>query len=74
MPQLHFYVPDELAKEIKKRAGQADLPISRYLTNLVKRELGSGWPDGYFEQVIGAWQGEPLAREAEGDMEERLGL
>jgi hypothetical protein len=30
-----------------------------------------GWPPGFFEQTAGAWQGEPLTREPEGEYEER---
>jgi len=70
--QLHFYVPDKFAEEIKRRAKDARLPVSRYLGELVKREIGTGWPENYFEQVIGGWQGEPLTRECEGKFEQRL--
>lgn len=72
MAQMHFYVPDAFAKEIKKRARDARLPVSRYLGELVKREIGTGWPEDYFEHVIGGWQGEPLRREFEGKFERRL--
>jgi len=74
MAQLHFYVPDTFADEIKRRAKDARLPVSRYLGELVKREIGTGWPENYFEQVIGGWQGEPLARDSEGDFEHRRKL
>jgi hypothetical protein len=30
-----------------------------------------GWPPGFFEQTAGAWQGEPLTREPQGEFEER---
>ncbi|MCQ3979966.1 MAG: hypothetical protein DPW09_41645 [Anaerolineae bacterium] len=30
-----------------------------------------GWPPGFFEETAGAWQGEPLIREAQGDYEIR---
>jgi len=72
MAQLHFYVPDEFAEDIKRRAEQAGLPVSRYLGELVKREIGSGWPEHYFEQVVGGWQDEALTREFEGEYEQRL--
>jgi hypothetical protein len=29
------------------------------------------WPPGFFERTAGAWQGEPLMREPQGDYEER---
>ena len=74
MAQLHFYVPDEFAKEIKRRAKQARLPVSRFLVELIKKEIGPQWPDDYFEQVHGGWHGEPLRREPEGKFETREGF
>lgn len=76
MAQLHFYVPDEVEAQIRTKAKQANLPLSRYLANLVKQEAGrqNQWPDGYFEQVFGQWQGEPLTRPSQGEFEQRLKL
>ncbi|OFZ68755.1 MAG: hypothetical protein A2Z01_07285 [Betaproteobacteria bacterium RBG_16_58_11] len=73
MAQLHFYVPDEVEAQIRNKASQAQLPLSRYLANLVKQEAGqpSQWPQGYFEQVFGQWQGAPLVRPPQGEYEER---
>ena len=34
----------------------------------------SGWPPGLFERTAGAWQGEPLTREPQGEYEERAPL
>ena len=72
MPQLHFYVPDKIAKEIRRRAEQAHLPVSRYLVRLIKQEIRIEWPENYFEGVFGGWEGDPLARESEGKLEKRL--
>ena len=69
--QLHFYVPDELGEEIRRRASARGIPLSRYLVELVQRELGGGWPSAYFEEVVGQWQGEPLERSAQGELENR---
>jgi len=76
MAQLHFYVPDEIEAQIRNKAKQAQLPLSRYLANLVKQEAGqpSQWPAGYFEQVFGGWQGEPLQRPPQGEQEQREAL
>lgn len=76
MAQLHFYVPDEVEARIRNKAKEANLPLSRYLADLVKRETSeqSLWPEGYFEQVFGQWQGEPLTRPIQGDFEQRLEL
>ena len=75
MSQLHFYVPDEVEAQIRRRAKQAKLPLSRYLAALVKREtsLQSQWPEGYFE-LFGQWQGERLERPPQGIVEDRLKL
>ena len=74
MAQLHFYVPDEVEAKIRGKAKQLNLPLSRYLANLVKQEAGqqSMWPADYFEQVFGQWEGEPLTRPAQGELEQRL--
>lgn len=76
MAQLHFYVPDEVETQIRNKANQAQLPLSRYLANLVKQEAGqpSQWPEGYFEQVFGQRQGEPLSRAPQGEHETRAEL
>ena len=67
MPQMHLYVRDELADEIRRRAQAKGIPVSRYLGELIEREFVQGWPDGYFERVVGAWKGEPLSRRAPDD-------
>jgi len=71
MAQLHFYVSDEIAKKIQNKAEQAHLPVSRYLAELVKRETGPQWPEGYFEQVFGTGDPEHLKRVAQGKLEIR---
>jgi hypothetical protein len=72
MAQLHFYVPDEVEKEIRRKAAEAKLPLSRYLAELVKREahISQSWPEGYFEDVFGTWAGE-LKRPPQGHLEDR---
>lgn len=62
MPQLHCYVPEPIARKIHERANAAGLSTSRYLAELIRRDVGSGWPEGYFEQVVGGWQGGELTR------------
>lgn len=73
MAQLHFYVPDKIEQQLRRKAREADLPLSRYLAELVKREAGQQdeWPEGYFERVFGQWQGEPLVRPPQGEFETR---
>jgi hypothetical protein len=71
MPQLHFYVPDDLAKTLRARAKAQGLPVSRYLAGVVARELGGDWPKAYFDEIVGGWQGEPLRRAPQGKAETR---
>jgi hypothetical protein len=72
MSQLHFYVPDEVEKQIRIKAKQANLPLSKYLAELVKRETAAQnqWPAGYFE-LFDAWQGEPQTKPDELMLETR---
>jgi hypothetical protein len=58
MPQLNFYVPKELADELRALAKARGIPVSKYLAEIAAREVGGGWPDGYFETAVGFWEGE----------------
>lgn len=62
MPQIHFYVPEDLASKIRDRAEAAGLSVSRYVADVVKTELVTDWPEGFFEKVPGGWKGRPLER------------
>lgn len=63
---------DDIAAEIRYNAEVRGLSISRYLADLVTRELGTSWPEGYFERVPGSWVGdEPLERPPDLPLEER---
>ena len=73
MPQLHCYVPDDLAKRLQEKAQQAHLSVSKYLALLIKKEVENQWPEGYFE-LFGSWQGDPLERPPQGDYERREGF
>ncbi len=66
MSQLHFYVPDAVETQLRLKAKQSNLPLSKYLAELVKRETGAHnqWAAGYFE-LFDAWQGEPQTRPTE---------
>jgi hypothetical protein len=56
VPQLHFYVPEEIAEAVRRRAQARNQPVSRYLADIVRREV-AGWPEE-FAGTLGAWQGE----------------
>jgi len=71
MAQIHCYIPDDLSIKLSKKAKENHLTISKYLAKLVKKDIPSGWPEGYFEGVFGAWEGEPLQRAEQGDYEQR---
>lgn len=71
MPQLHLYVMDDLAEALRRRAEAEGKTVSRYLADLVRRDLGGGWPEGWFETVVGGWQGEPPERGEPGQLEQR---
>lgn len=71
MPQLHCYVPEEVAEVIRRRARARRLSVSQYLARLAEQDAAVGWPPGYFENVIGGWRGDPLVRAPQGEYEER---
>jgi len=74
MPQLHFYVPDSMAKQLRARARALGLSVSRYLATIVRHDLGEGWPKGFFEEIVGGWKGKPLRRASQGSFEVREAL
>lgn len=71
MPQLHTYLPEAIAAKLKQRAQAREMSLSKYLAEIVLKELGDDWPDDFFDDVAGGWQGEPLERPAQGELEER---
>lgn len=74
MPQLHLYVPDTTAELLKRRAEERGLTLSKYLAEVVRKEADAEeWPEGFFEDVLGAWEGE-LQRPPQGLYEEREDL
>ena len=75
MPQLHCYVPEAIAHQAQRRAAQAGLSLSRYLSELVKRDAGASasWPEGYFD-IFGKWEGTPPERPPQPPLEARLDI
>jgi hypothetical protein len=71
MPQLHLYVPKEVAAELKRRAKAKGKTVSGFLRELVQREISVAWPEGFFTEVVGGWAGEPLTRPGDLELEER---
>ena len=70
MAQVCFYLSNEEEQRLQQRATAQGLSLSKYIAQLVRREIKTGWPEGYFEQVLGSWQGE-LERSPQGDYEIR---
>jgi hypothetical protein len=63
VPQLHLYVPEDVAEKLRRRAEQAGMSVSRYLAELAQRDAGGEeWPEGYFETVFGQVDHERLER------------
>ena len=73
MAQLHCYVPDTIAEQFQQKAKHAHLSVSKYLANLIKREISSEWPDNYFD-LFGSWEGEAIKRPQQGEYEQRAEL
>ncbi|WP_287127923.1 hypothetical protein [Candidatus Cyanaurora vandensis] len=70
MAQVCFYLPDEEQQRLLQRATAQGLSLSKYMAQLVRREMKTGWPEGYFQHVLGSWQGD-LERPPQGDYEVR---
>ncbi|MFN7971804.1 MAG: hypothetical protein U0166_05580 [Acidobacteriota bacterium] len=71
MPQLHLYVPADVAKEVARRAKAQKKSVSRFLADVVKRALRAPPAGHSHARFIGAWKGEPLVRPPQGEWEER---
>jgi hypothetical protein len=74
MPQLHAYVPERVAARLRARARARGIPVSRYLAELIRRDVDLGWPADFFDRVAGGWKGEALRRAPQGKAEERDAL
>ena len=55
---MHLYVPEPLAQTIRRRAEERGLSVSRYLADLVRREVSDDWEESFFEDVVGCWVGD----------------
>ena len=71
MIALHLDFPDDVAETAKSRAKAAGKSLSAYLAGLVVNEGGGDWPEGFFEDVVGGWKGDPLERQPQGRIEDR---
>ena len=62
MPQLHLYATESLSRRIREKAEASGLSVSRYLAQLVQKEISEQWPPGFFDEVVGGWKGDRLER------------
>jgi hypothetical protein len=74
VPQLHLYVPEEVASLVRQRARSRRKSVSSFLAEIVRREVAEGWPEGFFGDVVGGWAGKPLRRPSQGRFEGRARL
>ena len=59
MSQLNVYVRDDLAKEIRHQARQSGESISKFLSQLFRREIAKKkeWNKNFFTKIVGGWRG-----------------
>ena len=62
MQNCHFNLPDSYAHQLNLKAEEANLSLSKYIAEMVKKDVESQWPEYYFE-LFGRWQGDELKRE-----------
>ena len=55
MPQLHLYVPDDVAAALRARARERGLSVSKLLAEIVTRDARRGSPEGWFDHMFGTW-------------------
>lgn len=58
-----------LKLEVPLGLSEMDLEVVVVVQPVAKTQ--TGWPPGFFEQTAGAWAGEPLVREPQGEYETR---
>ena len=71
MPQMHLYLPQALADEVRRRAEIQGVSVSAFLAEVVRAEINESWPPGYLEEVIGCMQSSPIERGDQGQFEIR---
>ena len=71
MPQLHLYLPQALADEVRRRADQQGVSVSAFLADLVGSQLNDDWPTSFLDDVIGCMRDDPISRPDQGSFETR---
>ena len=62
MPEIRLQLPEEIATRVLEYATAHGMTVDSYITEIITRETYSTWPEGFFQQVVGGWRGEPLQR------------
>jgi hypothetical protein len=71
MAQLHLYLADDIAEEVRHRAKSRGVTVSAYLAEIVRSQMTDQWPENFFSKVVGGWVGEPLERPEQPALERR---
>lgn len=74
MPRLYPCVSEEHTTEVEKRARKHGFGVSRYLAEVVRRDIVTEWPRGFFDSVVGERVGESRERPPQREFECIVGL
>ena len=56
--QVTIYLPDDLARELRRLAKRSGQSLSSVVAGFARRQIRpAAWPDG-FESLVGAWEGD----------------
>jgi hypothetical protein len=69
----------EVIDKLKHLAQKHDRSLEAEITSILESATATtvstppnrGWSEGFFEEVIGGWEGEPLVREPQPEYQER---
>lgn len=53
MPQLSLYIDQETLTDIERQAKSRDMSISKFVTDILRKNISPKWPDGY-DALFGA--------------------
>ncbi len=75
--QIYYDAPSTISipEELQHQAVEVIIwPLDKAEARQETETDANGWPIGFFEETAGAWAGEPLVRESQGEYEQRLEL
>ncbi|WP_139651940.1 antitoxin [Raoultibacter phocaeensis] len=49
MAQISLYLEDETMAALRKKATLANASLSKYVADLIRNDVASGWPTGYWD-------------------------